>query len=774
MRKKILGLGERSFHKSYYPELQKRNKDLERFRRLLDKSNDFIFLIELPSGTVIDMNEPAMDFFGLHPDHIENINFKDITSRQLWQEIHNLTGSTNDTSVSHTCMCQFNGKNNANLYMELTVGVYTFAGKNCAIIVARNVSERQRALRALQKSKDTLKSIFNTAPVGMALIENEIIIRLNHNMANIIGGKRKDLLHNHICDLFYDSDEYQKTQKKICQDLKENHFGSTETIWKKSTGEYIHVLINYSYIDTNDLNKHIVLTVLDITERKKSRLQIIENESKFRATFEHAGVGIAHITTDGRFLKLNSRFSEILGYTTDEMLATNFRVILHPDDQMEYFDTINSLLKGSIPTYSCEKRYLHKSGAYIWIQLTLSVAYDQINESDYLIAIIEDITETKRLKNKIERNEQFLNSIIESIDDGLCVIDTDYHILRANRSFQLLHNMPESYEGKSCFAFLRGKSSPCNGCPAQQTISTGKVRKVIMPWPDDTNPKRWFEIILYPFKPHGDAVEGIIEYTKDITAKVIAEQDREKLIANLEEKNAELERFAYTVSHDLKAPLVTIGGFIELIEKKSPGMSSEDLSLYLKRIKKATIQMRHLLNDLLDLARIGHLTNQPDRIDVIDIIHDSLEVLAITIEQYKVEITYDKTFPEIFADHQQLLEVFVNLIDNAIKYSKDRNPPKIHIGVIYEDNQPVLYVRDNGIGIEQAYFDKIFGLFNKLSANTEGTGVGLALVKRIVEFHKGSVWVDSGGADKGTTFYFTLPYFESEAQHPCIPTQEHT
>ena len=250
---------------------------------------------------------------------------------------------------------------------------------------------------------------------------------------------------------------------------------------------------------------------------------------------------------------------------------------------------------------------------------------------------------------------------------------------------------------------------------------------------------------------------------QEIFERKQVEQAREKLIDELKEKNAELESFTYTVSHDLKSPLVTINGFLGYLEQDAAAGNMERLKKDTQRIYDAVKKMQSLLNELLELSRIGRMVNISETMSFDELVKDTLGIVQGRIEEKNIQVQVQSNLPTIQGDRQRLTEVLQNLIDNAAKYMGDQPNPLIEIGQHGEkDSKPLLFVRDNGIGIAPEYHERIFGLFNKLDARSDGTGIGLALVKRIIEFHGGKIWVESdlpskGGAGKGSTFYFTLP-----------------
>jgi signal transduction histidine kinase len=231
---------------------------------------------------------------------------------------------------------------------------------------------------------------------------------------------------------------------------------------------------------------------------------------------------------------------------------------------------------------------------------------------------------------------------------------------------------------------------------------------------------------------------------------------RKALIEELESKNEELERFTYTVSHDLKSPLVTISGFLGYLEQDALGGNMERFRQDAQRIQEAVAKMQRLLLELLELSRIGRMMNPPQEVSLNDLIKEAIDIVHGCLEEHNVTVHIQPDLATVYGDKPRLIEVLQNLIDNAAKYMGNQPDPRVEIGQRGEDGgKPIFYIQDNGIGIARQHYEQIFGLFNKLDATSEGTGVGLALVKRIIEVHGGRIWVESK-IGKGSTFYFTL------------------
>jgi len=228
------------------------------------------------------------------------------------------------------------------------------------------------------------------------------------------------------------------------------------------------------------------------------------------------------------------------------------------------------------------------------------------------------------------------------------------------------------------------------------------------------------------------------------------------LVSELEAKNAELESFTYTVSHDLKSPLFTLRGFLGYMDQDAKAGNVERLRADIARVADATDKMRRLLDDLLELSRVGRFVNPPQDVAFDVIAREAVELVRGRFEARGVGVTIASGLPVLHGDRSRLVQVVQNLVDNAARFMGEQKHPRIEIGV-RPGAAPVLFVSDNGMGIAPRHHDRIFRLFEKLDAGSEGTGVGLALVKRIVELHRGRVWVESPGVGHGATFCFTLP-----------------
>jgi len=413
------------------------------------------------------------------------------------------------------------------------------------------------------------------------------------------------------------------------------------------------------------------------------------------------------------------------------------------------------MIPGSIKR---ERVLVHKNGTRL--NVIVSSSYMSGGRLQF---IIQDITERKRMEEELHLNEERYRMISS--------VMSDY-------TFSNIQNE----KGEIVINWVTGALEKISGYSVEEFNARGGWVSTVHP--DDLQQDardmellrdnqrviselrtihkdgsiRWVRSYAHPVWDSGtNQLVGIYGAVQDITEQKRIEQERESLFKELEAKNAELEQFAYTVSHDLKAPIITIKGFLGFLEEDALSGNVKRLRTDIQRISGAADKMHNLLNDLLELSRIGRLMNQPMEIALQELVHEARELLQGRLQERGVCVKVKDGLPFAYGDRQRLLEVIQNLLDNAAKFMGAQAKPCVEVGLQgYEDNKPVIYIRDNGIGIAPQFHERIFGLFNRLDPKTEGTGIGLALVKRIVEFHSGKIWVESE-AGQGATFFFTLP-----------------
>ena len=274
-------------------------------------------------------------------------------------------------------------------------------------------------------------------------------------------------------------------------------------------------------------------------------------------------------------------------------------------------------------------------------------------------------------------------------------------------------------------------------------------------WPDGT--LRWVSENGNTYRGGDGKASRMLGVVQDITERKRAEEEREQLITTLEAQNAELERFAYTVSHDLKTPLITMRNYLGVLQEDVAAGDSDAVDDDIARMVRATGTMAGLLNDLLRISRAGRVLQPEEDVALEELVGEVAELMADRLERIGARVEVLPGLPTVFGDRTWLFEVVQNLIDNAVKYAGEQPQPHITIGTRIENGETVCFVRDNGIGIDPKYHERVFDLFEQLDRESEGSGAGLAIVKRVVEMHGGRIWVESQGRGHGSTFCFTLP-----------------
>lgn len=387
--------------------------------------------------------------------------------------------------------------------------------------------------------------------------------------------------------------------------------------------------------------------------------------------------------------------------------------------------------------------------------LHFEVLYNPVMDQDgkvtSVIGIAFDITERTQAQKALQESELRFRTLFHEMAEGVAlhelVLDendmpADYRIVEVNPAYSI-HTGLEGRVPKNELAseFYSTGVPPYLNEFASVALNGTKIKFETYFEPLE----KYFKISVVSTGPKKFAT-----VFEDVTAQKMHEKE-------LRDKNDELERFTYTVSHDLKSPLVTIKGFVGMLEQDLKHNHQENIADDIQRIKSATDKMTDLLNDLLELSRIGRNINPPVKLSMHSVLSEALELLSGTITENNVEVEVANNLPEVYVDKQRMIEVWLNLVENAVKFSKNHEKPKIKIDYIREDTKFIFSIMDNGIGIDKKYHETIFGLFNKLDNKSVGTGIGLALVKRIIEVHGGEIWVESEGPGNGTTFRFSLP-----------------
>jgi signal transduction histidine kinase len=324
-------------------------------------------------------------------------------------------------------------------------------------------------------------------------------------------------------------------------------------------------------------------------------------------------------------------------------------------------------------------------------------------------------------------------------------------VIKSNRRFADLLRIPQSLidagDNRALWDFtLKQLSDPGAFLKRMQSLyGTDVVDTYTLVFKDG----RIVERYAFPMIMDGVNIGRVWSF-RDIT-------ERKRQEDELKQKNAEMERFTYTVSHDLKSPLVTVKTFLGYLEQDLARPDMERVKQDVTYMHGATKKMGLLLDELLNLARVGRKSNPPVRVTFRELAEEAVRLVAGRISAGGVKVQVADAVVTLEGDRPRLMEIWQNLVENACKFMGKQSQPQVEIGVEQRGPETVFFVRDNGMGIDPRYQAKVFGLFEKLDPKDEGTGMGLALVKRIVELYQGRIWVESAGTGQGANFLFTLP-----------------
>jgi two-component system, LuxR family, sensor kinase FixL len=372
----------------------------------------------------------------------------------------------------------------------------------------------------------------------------------------------------------------------------------------------------------------------------------------------------------------------------------------------------------------------------------------------------------QKTEEALKASEARYHALLEILPDSVVLADLSGNILYCNQQTAIVHGYESAEEmvGTQVLIYFAPEEHANVLARIQSALGTRQLGDTpfMMVKKDGTRFPGELRACLVPGADGNPT--GMLGITRDIGERKKAEIEREALIRELKAKNEELEYFTYGVSHDLKSPLITIQGFLGYVEKDARAGDLERLRSDIQRITDATDKMQRLLNELLELSRIGRMMNPSQSVPFESIVQEGMELVMGRITQRGVEVKITAGMPTVYGDRPRLVGVMQNLLDNACKFMGEQAQPRIEVGSSgsAQAGFQTFFVRDNGMGIDAQHKQRVFGLFSKLDANSEGTGVGLALVKRIIEVHGGHIWIESDGTGKGSTFFFTLPEGKGE------------
>ncbi len=653
--------------------------------------------------------------------------------------------------------------------------------------------------------KDLLKEAEKLEEVNKILVnefrnyiitEREFKRKIQQILENIVESYFEISNEGHILDLNRNAEvEFGKKKEDLIGKIFWNEFPLNKLIldnFRRAKQEKNYIEFEtYSEISDKWFEMHVHpfedrLSVYfhDISKRKKLEHDLKESEEKYRAIFENTGNPTIIIEEDMTISLVNEEFERVSGYSREEIEGTKWTEMVCKDDlnRMMKYHRLRRKHPGVVPK-SYEVRLKNKKGEFREVYLTVGL----ISESGRSIASLVDITERKKdleelreyrahLEELVEKrtgeleganralaeSEEKFRELFNKADDMITLVELNEKGIPGN--FIEVNDVATKRLGYSREEFLN--MTPANIVAPEKLaeipenaaeINKEEYAKFEIVHITKNGRRIPVEITNHAFELGGRRVALAI--SRDITERKHAEEEQKKLVEDLKRSNEELERFAYVASHDLQEPLRTIASFTQLLERRYKGKFDKDADEFMNYIVDASFRMKDQIDGILEYSRVTTDHRGFEQVDLELVLNQAITNLRTLIEENNAEIIHDP-LPALTGDDDQLRRVFQNLVGNAIKFRKPELPPRINISVREdkENNEYIFSVADNGIGIDQQYMERIFVIFQRLHTRKsyKGTGIGLSVVKRIIERHNGRIWVESEQGI-GSTFYFTLP-----------------
>ncbi len=636
-----------------------------------------------------------------------------------------------------------------------------------------DIVERMRAEEALKQAEEkyrgifenTVEGIFQSSPEGRYLSANPALARM-------LGYDSPQDLIAGVADIRRQLYVNPEDRKKFQKSLEEHGFVTGFEIEEyRKDGRIIWVSINARAVgDPEGRIRYYEGTIEDITDRKSAEEALRESEDRYRTIFRNSPLGIFRTTVNGRFLEANPAAAKLFGYDSPEMLIREIhdigkQLFAHPEDRPR----IISEQIGSSGVTRRVTRYRRKDGSELIANLYLQTIRSAEGQPLFFEGIVEDITERVRAEEALRRANETLRATLEAAPLAIFDLDTEGRVksLWNAAAEQMLGWGRDEAIGRFLPSVQEDKKEEFNRF--RDWIRSGKR----MMGHDVVRRRKDGSLIEYsiyaaPEYDNDGKVAGNIAVLVDITDRKRTEDQIRKLnmeleqrvkdrTARLEAANRELEAFAYSVSHDLRAPLRHIDGFLELLQNRTGTIQDEKSRHYMAVITDSAKKMGRLIDDLLSFSRMGRYEMSKIQVDLGALVKEAIREVAPEAEGRTIRWKIGE-LPVVAGDRAMLRIVLVNLISNALKFTLPREQADIEIGCQVGEKETVIFIRDNGVGFDMAYVDKLFNVFQRLhhADEFEGTGIGLANVRRIISRHGGRTWAE-GENNQGAAFYFSLP-----------------
>lgn len=637
---------------------------------------------------------------------------------------------------------------------------YDENGKVSRILgVMQDITQREKGKALIIKEKELSDLIINNLPAIFYLYNKDgKFLRWNKNFEMVSGYSSEEMKKVHPLEFFDDSEKVLLSEKINNVFIQgEDHVEANFITKIKQKIPYYFSGIKIDY----EGEECLMGFGLDFSDKVKAEKTIKESEEKFRSLVEQASDGVAILSPAGNVLYHSPAVSRIIGYSEEEILSLNLFNITDPADLQPMKALFEKAINNpGIPLKGATYRLLHKDGSWKWLEYTLTSML-HISSINGIVENFRDVTEKIEIEQIIITEKEISDSIINSLPGIFYLYDITGKLIRWNKNLESItgYNTKEITEMIPDDFYIDCRTDEIQ--KIREQIFDKKILDIECTLKTKLGIKIPFYNNLIAIEYNG--VPCIIEMGFDLTDRkkiekelMLSHQKLERKAEELITSYSELEGFAYIVSHDLQEPLRMVSSFLNLLEKKYEEKLDENGKKYIRFAVDGAIRMKQLIKDLLEYSRTGTNMTENEDTDMNIIMEDVLRVLKTEISEKQATIAMEK-LPVLFNTNKLLMfQLMQNLVGNALKY-KSELAPIIQITAVEEPTWWLFKVKDNGIGFDPKFSDKIFLVFQRLHSRNEysGTGIGLSICKKIVEKHGGKIWVASSPG-YGSTFYFTI------------------
>jgi len=622
------------------------------------------------------------------------------------------------------------------------------------------IEQRSSAQKTLEKRIRELDCLFGLSKLveqpGISL--EEIFAQATNLICNAYQYPDKTCVRTTFEGVKYETDNFERSDSSQYADIKvrDEKTGKIEVYY---LGEKEENSQKPFLKEEQDLLNAIAKRLGSVAERMQARQKL----QLFRNLIDQSNDAVFVIEPEwGRFLDVNDKACDSLGYTRQELLQMTVKdienVIPNESAWAEHAKEVRK--KGAMVL---EGRHKRKDG--VTFPVEVNSRFIKQNGDSYMLAVARDITKRKQAEEKLKQAAEEWIITFNSIADLVSIHDKNFNLVRVNKAFADAFGMdPEELIGKKCYEVVHGTKEPPRYCPHKRTLDTKKPQRADFFEP---NLGIYVEASASPVFDENEEVVGSAHITKDITQRKQAEERQAELLKQVESINKELKDFAYIVSHDLKAPLRGIRTLADWISTDYSNKLDEEGKEQINLLNNRVDRMHGLIDGVLQYSRVGREKEKCVMVNLNELVPAIIDSIA---PPENITITIENELPLVECQETRIIQVFQNLLSNAVKYM-DKPDGQIRIGCVEEADFWKFSVADNGPGIEEKHFERIFKIFQTLVPRdeVESTGVGLAVVKKIIEMYGGKIWVESK-VGQGSTFFFTLAKQEMGVKNEKLET----